>query len=113
MFCERAGYRPDYAWTAYDYAQAPLERGRPGGRERAAAGADGSAGYRERAGHGAAHRRSHARSPRRSSDHAALHPRRLPVARVVATCIGRSAPINSKSTMGDEPTDLASKSARV
>jgi DNA-binding SARP family transcriptional activator/tetratricopeptide (TPR) repeat protein len=33
-FCERAGYRPEYAWTAYDYAEALLERGGPGDRER-------------------------------------------------------------------------------
>jgi tetratricopeptide (TPR) repeat protein len=26
-FCDRAGYRPEYAWTACDYAEALLERG--------------------------------------------------------------------------------------
>jgi hypothetical protein len=36
-FCERAGYRPEYAWTAYDYADALLLRDRPGDVERAAA----------------------------------------------------------------------------
>ena len=36
-FCERAGYRPEYAWTAYDYAEALLLRDRPGDGERAAA----------------------------------------------------------------------------
>jgi hypothetical protein len=36
-FCERAGYRPEYAWTAHDYAEALLERGGPGDRERSAA----------------------------------------------------------------------------
>jgi tetratricopeptide (TPR) repeat protein len=36
-FCERAGYRPEYAWTACDYAEALLVRDRPGDRERAAA----------------------------------------------------------------------------
>jgi tetratricopeptide (TPR) repeat protein len=36
-FCERAGYRPEYAWTAYDYAEALLERGGPGDWERSAA----------------------------------------------------------------------------
>jgi len=34
-FCERAGYRPEYAWTAYDYAEALLERAGPRDRERA------------------------------------------------------------------------------
>jgi tetratricopeptide (TPR) repeat protein len=36
-FCERAGYRPEYAWTAYDYAETLLERGGRADRERAAA----------------------------------------------------------------------------
>jgi DNA-binding SARP family transcriptional activator len=36
-FCERAGYRPEYAWTACDYADALLDRDRPGDREKAAA----------------------------------------------------------------------------
>jgi tetratricopeptide (TPR) repeat protein len=36
-FCDRAGYRPEYAWTACDYAGALLVRDRPGDRERAAA----------------------------------------------------------------------------
>jgi DNA-binding SARP family transcriptional activator len=37
VFCERAGYRPEYAWTACDYAEALLLRDRPGDGERAAA----------------------------------------------------------------------------
>ncbi len=36
-FCDRAGYRPEYAWTACDYAGALLVRDHPGDRERAAA----------------------------------------------------------------------------
>jgi DNA-binding SARP family transcriptional activator len=36
-FCERAGYRPEYAWTAYDYAEALLVRNRPGDGQLAAA----------------------------------------------------------------------------
>ena len=36
-FCERAGYRPEYAWTAYDYAEALLERGGPGDQKRSEA----------------------------------------------------------------------------
>ena len=36
-FCERAGYRPGYGWTAYDYVEALLERGGADDRERAAA----------------------------------------------------------------------------
>jgi DNA-binding SARP family transcriptional activator/tetratricopeptide (TPR) repeat protein len=36
-FCRRAGYRPEYAWTAYDYAEALLDRGWPGDLERSAA----------------------------------------------------------------------------
>jgi DNA-binding SARP family transcriptional activator len=35
-FCERAGYRPEYAWTACDYADALLARDDPGDRNRAA-----------------------------------------------------------------------------
>ena len=35
-FCERAGYRPEHAWTARDYANALLVRDRPGDREKAA-----------------------------------------------------------------------------
>jgi tetratricopeptide (TPR) repeat protein len=35
-FCERAAYRPEYAWTACAYAEALLERAGPGDRERAA-----------------------------------------------------------------------------
>jgi hypothetical protein len=35
--CERAGYRPEYAWTAYDYAEALRVRNRPGDEERSAA----------------------------------------------------------------------------
>ncbi len=34
-FCGRAGYRPEYAWTACDYAEALLARGGPGDREKA------------------------------------------------------------------------------
>jgi tetratricopeptide (TPR) repeat protein len=37
VFCERAGYRPEYAWTAADYAEALLGRASPGDRERALA----------------------------------------------------------------------------
>ena len=36
-FCERAGYRPEYAWTASDYAEALLVRGGPGDRDKAVA----------------------------------------------------------------------------
>ena len=36
-FCDRAGYRPEHAWTASDYAEALLARGDPGDRERAVA----------------------------------------------------------------------------
>ena len=36
-FCERAGYRPEHAWTACDYADALLVRDRPGDRDKAAA----------------------------------------------------------------------------
>ena len=35
-FCDRAGYRPEHAWTACDYADALLVRGRPGDRQKAA-----------------------------------------------------------------------------
>jgi DNA-binding SARP family transcriptional activator len=34
-FCDRSGYRPEYARTAFDYASALLTRGRPGEQERA------------------------------------------------------------------------------
>jgi ATP/maltotriose-dependent transcriptional regulator MalT len=34
-FCERAGYRPEHAWTAYDYAKTLLIRDRQGDREKA------------------------------------------------------------------------------
>jgi tetratricopeptide (TPR) repeat protein len=34
-FCERAGYRPEYAWTASDYAEALLERGSRADQEHA------------------------------------------------------------------------------
>ena len=37
VFCERAGYRPEHAWTACDYAEALRLRDRPGDGERAAA----------------------------------------------------------------------------
>jgi hypothetical protein len=36
-FCERAGYRPEYAWTAADYADALLQRGGTADRTRAVA----------------------------------------------------------------------------
>jgi DNA-binding SARP family transcriptional activator/tetratricopeptide (TPR) repeat protein len=36
-FCQRAGYRPELAWTKYDYANALLERGAPGDTQRATA----------------------------------------------------------------------------
>ena len=36
-FCDRAGYRPEYAWTASDYAEALLARGGPGDLENAVA----------------------------------------------------------------------------
>jgi len=36
-FCERARYRPEYAWTACDYAESLLARDRPGDSERAVA----------------------------------------------------------------------------
>src|SRR5262249_15218063 len=35
-FCDRAGYRPEYAWTACDYAQALHTRNRTGDRDKAA-----------------------------------------------------------------------------
>lgn len=35
VFCERAGYRPEYAWTAADCAELLLRRGGPGDGERA------------------------------------------------------------------------------
>jgi DNA-binding SARP family transcriptional activator len=34
-FCERAGYRPDHAWTTYEYAEALVYRDGPGDVERA------------------------------------------------------------------------------
>ena len=36
-FCKRAGYRPEYAWTASDYADALLERGASGDHAKALA----------------------------------------------------------------------------
>ena len=33
-FCDRSGYRPEYARTAFDYANALLTRGQPGEQER-------------------------------------------------------------------------------
>ena len=36
-FCDRAGYRPEYAWTACDYAETLLERGSSDDQERAVA----------------------------------------------------------------------------
>lgn len=36
-FCNRAGYRPEYAWRASDYAEALLDHGGPGDREKAIA----------------------------------------------------------------------------
>jgi DNA-binding CsgD family transcriptional regulator len=35
-FCRKSGYRPEMAWTLYDYAKALLDTGRRGDRERAA-----------------------------------------------------------------------------
>jgi hypothetical protein len=35
-FCDRRGYRPEYAWTAYDYASALRERAGPDDNRRAA-----------------------------------------------------------------------------
>ena len=35
-FCDRSGYRPEYAWTAYDYASTLCKRGRPDDNRRAA-----------------------------------------------------------------------------
>jgi hypothetical protein len=43
-FCERAGYRPEYAWTACDYADALLLRNRPGDRDKATALQDAAHG---------------------------------------------------------------------
>ncbi|MGH3082927.1 MAG: ATP-binding protein [Gaiellaceae bacterium] len=34
-FCDRAGYGPEYVWTAADYAEALLRRSSPGDREKA------------------------------------------------------------------------------
>ena len=34
-FCKRAGYRPEYAWSASDYAEALLDAGSPDDREKA------------------------------------------------------------------------------
>jgi hypothetical protein len=34
-FCDRAGYRPEYARTALDYAEALVDRAAPGDSERA------------------------------------------------------------------------------
>ncbi len=36
-FCRKAGYRPNLAWTCYDYAGALIQRNGPGDRERATA----------------------------------------------------------------------------
>ena len=35
VFCRRAGYRPELAWTCCDYADTLLQRGEPGDREKA------------------------------------------------------------------------------
>jgi DNA-binding CsgD family transcriptional regulator len=35
IFCRKAGYRPELAWTCYDYAGALLQRGHPGDHARA------------------------------------------------------------------------------
>ena len=43
-FCARAGYRPEYAWTACDYAEALLARGGPGDRDKAVALHDAALG---------------------------------------------------------------------
>ena len=37
VFCDRAGYRPEYAWTACDYADALLTRNHPADRAKATA----------------------------------------------------------------------------
>ena len=37
LFCDRAGYRPEYAWTASDYAEALLDSHGPGDHEKALA----------------------------------------------------------------------------
>ena len=34
-FCRKAGYRPNLAWTGYDYADALLQRNEPGDRDKA------------------------------------------------------------------------------
>ncbi len=36
-FCRKAGYRPELAWTCYDYADTLLQRNEPGDREKATA----------------------------------------------------------------------------
>ena len=34
-FCRKAGFRPDLAWTCFDYADTLLQRNEPGDREKA------------------------------------------------------------------------------
>ncbi len=34
-FCQKAGYRPELAWTCCDYADTLLQRNEPGDREKA------------------------------------------------------------------------------
>jgi len=35
LFCRKAGYRPELAWTCCDYADTLLQRKEPGDREKA------------------------------------------------------------------------------
>ncbi len=35
LFCRKAGYRPELAWTCCDYADTLLQRNNPGDREKA------------------------------------------------------------------------------
>ena len=35
IFCRKAGYRPELAWTCCDYADTLLQRNKPGDREKA------------------------------------------------------------------------------
>ena len=37
VFCRRAGYRPELAWTCCAYADTQLQRNEPGDREKATA----------------------------------------------------------------------------
>lgn len=42
-FCRKAGYRPELAWSLYDYADALLQRNSSTGSERAGSGDRGNA----------------------------------------------------------------------